>query len=470
MAFLSSTRGGSSEGEIDEDLPEDLPLDKTNEDHSNEMSLPPKHHEYQKLSTPKAISQSEHTSTSNSFPQFIYNRQQRMSRSDEGSVLGRAVLTTPHRRMPAVRIAAGPKPSFISPSNPGPIMTATPIFVTKFSLCETLGCALRDLRVIDQFSTNQRYSGPAFLARSNCVIVNVGHVRAIVMKDQVLIFLPELTNGSRGKNSSETDLLEDSVASSRNIVKANKTTEIIERLVEALVTHLNSIYHSSYTLKFGEEVRNEVTAQSSLKNPKQGEGKDRKRSLMGKQPAAQSSQDPRSVTGLSYISSASVPPFELVVIEALLGHVCSFESSKVNELIKAAKDVLDGIAHNFNSDRDASKKKDAFIDMQAKLGELLPLKNKVDELEAKCSEVAGAIAEVLKNDEDMAAMRLSEKNDDMVLVGDPNNLHVEVELLFEDYLLQMDEVILSLRSVQNSVRNTEEVVEIELGEEFLMSS
>jgi len=39
---------------------------------------------------------------------------------------------------------------------------------------------------------------------------------------------------------------------------------------------------------------------------------------------------------------------------------------------------------------------------------------------------------------------------------------VEVELLFKDYLLQMDEVLAALRSVQSYVRNTEEVVEIEL--------
>ena len=41
---------------------------------------------------------------------------------------------------------------------------------------------LRDLRFIDQFSSG-RYAGPTFLARRNCVIVNVGHVRAIVMRD-----------------------------------------------------------------------------------------------------------------------------------------------------------------------------------------------------------------------------------------------------------------------------------------------
>ena len=34
-------------------------------------------------------------------------------KKDEHSILGRAVLTTPHRRMQAVRIAPGPRPSFL---------------------------------------------------------------------------------------------------------------------------------------------------------------------------------------------------------------------------------------------------------------------------------------------------------------------------------------------------------------------
>ena len=41
-------------------------------------------------------------------------------------------------------------------------------------------------------------------------------------------------------------------------------------------------------------------------------------------------------------------------------------------------------------------------------------------------------------------------------------LDVDVELLFEDYLLQIEKVLYSLRSVQNLVRNTEKVVLFEL--------
>ena len=38
----------------------------------------------------------------------------------------------------------------------------------------------------------------------------------------------------------------------------------------------------------------------------------------------------------------------------------------------------------------------------------------------------------------------------------------QVEDLFEDYLMQMEEVCHSLRTMQSSIKNMEEVVEIEL--------
>ena len=40
-------------------------------------------------------------------------RNQQLTRNEDFSILGRAVLTTPHRRMPAIRIAPGPRPSFL---------------------------------------------------------------------------------------------------------------------------------------------------------------------------------------------------------------------------------------------------------------------------------------------------------------------------------------------------------------------
>ena len=422
-----------------------------------------------------------------SITESLYSIKSSMSRSDERNILGRAVLTTPHRRMTALLIATGPKPSFTSPNNPSPIFTATPIFVTKFSLSESLGCALRDLRVIDQFSDNGRLLiGPAFLSRKNCVIVNVGHVRAIVMRNQVLVFLPEATTGTRRSGCDEASAFDEGrgplgTGTSQMNAKHKQVMETIELLVEALVIHLNSIYHSSHHL-FDDDVNingsddekdmNIMKAESlhngikwgsgtHVKNQSDGEVKKSLRmKISGNTDQTKKSKKQHRTTPTSEQTTA--PPFELVVIESLLGHVCSFESNKVSKLLVTADEILRGISSNFNDKGEDGVKKDAFIEMQAKLGELLPLKNKVDKREAKCTEVAGAIAEVLKNDEDMAAMRLSEIDDNGVEEGDPKNLHVEVELLFEDYLLQMDEVLLSLRTVQNSVKNTEEVVEIEL--------
>jgi len=42
------------------------------------------------------------------------------------------------------------------------------------------------------------------------------------------------------------------------------------------------------------------------------------------------------------------------------------------------------------------------------------------------------------------------------------NLHDEVEMLFEDYLLQFDEVLSAVRDCTRDVKNSEEVMEIEL--------
>ena len=366
------------------------------------------------------------------------------------------------------------------------------MYVTKSAICKSLNCALRDLRIIDQCSGN-RYAGPAFLARRNCVIVNVGHVRAIVMRDQVIIFMPWDQSDDGGNSNSL----------SNNNMDGENMVHTIKNLVEALVKHLNTIYHSNHhfaedtqissslgTDNLGESLESiwyqekgralattaaatkiSSGADSGSKEINTIKGKRKRFKREKKQSSEQ--EDQQNMKKIELLSKSKAPPFELVVIEALLGHVCSNESNKASQLIQRAKDVLSGIM--YNTDNSANKKKDAFLETQRKLGELLPLKNKVDELEAECREVASAIEDVLKNDEDMAAMRLSEiaalrdidrnsasVNELLFEDGDPYNLHVEVELLFEDYLLQMDEVLHSLRSIQSSITNTEEVVEIEL--------
>eukprot|EP00559_Dactyliosolen_fragilissimus_P006043 CAMPEP_0184866234 /NCGR_PEP_ID=MMETSP0580-20130426/21475_1 /TAXON_ID=1118495 /ORGANISM="Dactyliosolen fragilissimus" /LENGTH=692 /DNA_ID=CAMNT_0027365801 /DNA_START=174 /DNA_END=2252 /DNA_ORIENTATION=- len=558
----------------------------------------------------------------------------------KSSILGRAVLTTPHRRVQAIRIARSTSSSKTLPPNEQTNNStssqsdwkATPIYVTKSELSERLQCPLRDLRLIDPLtatssssvktssgsssssgsnnnisppssssvaSTSSLYAGPAFLARSHCVIVHVGHVRAIVMRDEVLLFPPEDKNTPFGVKDGKEIEKDDNDENMGYPLSIMSIGQVIEALVEALVEHLNSIYTRGPSLmdtanakEFSSssmetegllestkrEIHNSTTKpihkwrrwfgknnnhpSSSLNIPN---NTNQNNSTVDNTTTQFDNKDTtiECTTGMESTHpsfSSPPPPFELVVIEALLGHVCSQESIKVTKLLKSANRLLDAITFGgggstsstdeskstpdntmaptliiniWNQLRRRHKTDDAFLGMQAKLGELLPLKNRVDNLEAQCAEIANAIAEVLKNDDDMAAMRLSalpnynlasidtkkigNKNTststnlhhrkesppdkdsntrvrDRVLnekgslsdtavtanninnqsngfsrdhqnsqiYVDPYNLHSEVELLFEDYLLQMDELLYSLRSVQSSVRNTEEVVEIEL--------
>lgn len=309
------------------------------------------------------------------------------------------------------------------------------------------------------------------------------------MRDQVIIFVPwEQQQQGDDINSSNGNGGRSGVGGGSGNC-SDDIMQTIYSLVEALVIHLNSIYHSNNliigevpsiipqtALALGDDNFDES---SGLYQDRQQASRDeyktdttstkknlfKKQKEKTKQHQRQEQQQQEQNKNVPTTPTAKAPPFELVVIEALLGHVCSHESNKASHLIQTAQDILSGITYTDNS---SNKKKDAFFEMQRKLGELLPLKNKVDELEAKCSEVASAIADVLKHDEDMAAMRLSEiaalrdLDDNLFEDGDPYNLHVEVELLFEDYLLQMDEVLHSLRRIQSSITNTEEVVEIEL--------
>lgn len=152
--------------------------------------------------------------------------------------------------------------------------------------------------------------------------------------------------------------------------------------------------------------------------------------------------------------------FEFVILEALLKYAYMEKSKHASDIIGRVKNVLAGITvSNIIVDgiglNKKEKKKDSYMVMQTRLGQLLPLKNRLDSIEANCAEVAAAIYDVLQNEKDMKAMYLTRK------VEDDHGV-MEVELLLEDFLLQMGEVLYSLRQLQSAVKNTEEVADIEL--------
>ena len=121
--------GGKLESEItDLSLPSAVTIEPHNESHSEDLEYlqqqqqqQQQHSESVSPSTgiqeePSSFSPSQPSPKSDFFHQHPFYRRHHLTRSEEKAILGRAVLTTPHRRMPAIRIAPGPRPPFLSES------------------------------------------------------------------------------------------------------------------------------------------------------------------------------------------------------------------------------------------------------------------------------------------------------------------------------------------------------------------
>jgi Mg2+ and Co2+ transporter CorA len=89
--------------------------------------------------------------------------------------------------------------------------------------------------------------------------------------------------------------------------------------------------------------------------------------------------------------------FEHIVLEAALNVVCSNLFRRVRALSPAVASALNGL-------RAESRGLEV---IQTQVDELLPLKNKIDELRKRVKEITRAITDTLNNDEDMAMMYLS---------------------------------------------------------------
>lgn len=318
-----------------------------------------------------------------------------------------------------------------------------PITVTKLQLSHQLSCPLRDLRIIPTVSsyipatastntadssstTNATASGAgygsttALLPRKSGIIFHIsGHARAIIRNDfTVLIF------GSQ--RDSCTTSVENTTSNGDDETTKGGCT--VNSLVQLIIDHLTNTYSEETT--------------------------------------------------------KDLPLFEFVVLEALLYHVSMEESKEASAIIQRANRVLEGILVSDSDSTDLKKKevkRDSFMVMQARLGNLLPLKNKLDSLEAHCAEIAAAINEMLHDEKEMKAMYLSRQKEQTSpletsatksilsnhttsseVSSHIDNSVMELELLLEDFVLRMEEMLYSLRQVQSSIKNTEEVVDIEL--------
>ncbi|KPM45054.1 Mitochondrial inner membrane magnesium transporter MRS2 [Neonectria ditissima] len=132
-------------------------------------------------------------------------------------------------------------------------------------------------------------------------------------------------------------------------------------------------------------------------------------------------------------------PYEFRALEAVLTSVTS-------ELEADFESVREPVMHILSELEDD-------IDRQ-KLRVLLILSKRVSTFEQKVKLVRDAIEELLEEDDDLAAMYLTEKAHDLFRGGDD---HTEVEMLLESYHKLTDEIVQEAGNLVSGIRNTEDI-------------
>ena len=133
--------------------------------------------------------------------------------------------------------------------------------------------------------------------------------------------------------------------------------------------------------------------------------------------------------------------------------------------------------------------------IQTQADELLPLKNKIDELKKRVKEIKRAITDILSNDDDMRQMHLLDiSNDDNVIIDNNDDKNIDddndnnnddntkksikkrnigrnedsavdtmnLEMLFENYLNEIEWIASEVEEVIDEITNTEENVVLQL--------
>jgi hypothetical protein len=125
-------------------------------------------------------------------------------------------------------------------------------------------------------------------------------------------------------------------------------------------------------------------------------------------------------------------PFELLVLEAMLGNMCE----KYDQRVQIFRPVVDNILQDLTNYDDIANGNLSAADLQ----KLLPLKDGLESFEQRTKAVLRMLTDLLDNDEDMVGLLMGEKQK---RVGGkvPLYLHDQVELLLEDIYRQMSGVL-----------------------------
>jgi len=177
--------------------------------------------------------------------------------------------------------------------------------------------------------------------------------------------------------------------------------------------------------------------------------------------------------------ATSLSPFELLSLEAVLANVCHMVHERLQVVSPHITRILGDLKFRHGT----------LSSFPKLLDELLPLRNDLSELHYTVQELRKALNDVLLSDEDMEMMYLSQPNkhhhssssspgsssssSSSSAVqrsskhhhwggGGTDESHQEIEMMFENYLMQLEWADTEIREVQHAIRNTEDTVEIQL--------
>ncbi|GAB5036288.1 mitochondrial magnesium transporter mrs2p [Nannochloropsis oceanica] len=175
--------------------------------------------------------------------------------------------------------------------------------------------------------------------------------------------------------------------------------------------------------------------------------------------------------------ATALSPFELLSLEAVLANVCHTMHERLQMVSPHIMRILGDLKFRHGT----------LSSFPKLLDELLPLRNDLSELHYTVQELRKALNDVLLSDEDMEMMYLSQPykihlpsssspspspSSSLSMGqrsskhhrggGGTDESHQEIEMMFENYLMQLEWADTEIREVQHAIRNTEDTVEIQL--------
>ena len=137
------------------------------------------------------------------------------------------------------------------------------------------------------------------------------------------------------------------------------------------------------------------------------------------------------------IASDQVTPFEFIMLECILNDICNYVTQQYDSLENECKPLLEKLLSD---------------PTQRKSLQLLPIKNDLKKLEIYLQSIYKSVGDILENDEEMAEMYLTRKNQ-----GDDPDIE-EIEDLLELYFSIMGDISSKITVLETDIADTDDTV------------